>query len=601
MEHNLEIITHNLRKKYISDDIELTNLIKETSRQHQVILLVAPQGTGKSYYFQNMEEERIIIAPTRALTNQYHQMSIKNRYGDTSYVSDTYIRSHMAIADNIDSVEYLIIDEIHKAVQYSDFAYQQTDTIMKSFDEFYKSGKPIILTTATPELLYCLKGYPIFDQIKAEIKIETNKEFVEQVRIMDDYTEQKMKDLVCESYDNDHDSMQIVLVNNKKSVAKLDDYFNDLGIKAIGITSETRKSEVEAQRVFKELTDNRAIDYSVLIATAWVDVGINFNNENITDLYCMFDNEYSRGDFTLLWQFMARARNCKPRFYITKPVLSDREKHLIEYGASLLKIDSKEYELTLKGEFDTDYPTKEYSVLFNSLCDSAKDAIEEFENGLIGKDVIDHIPGIYFGSGDDFAKFSEIPIKYFLHGMIEKLNFNNDMITDHTNCDVIKNCTNASDDFVQCTNAEIGNVKHYLFNLIFKQVEFTQDEVKENLNRITNNKLGISQLKSFIKDSGFNMKLINHRRTRKDRLNRLFFDFNFSEVRRYCDGYDLSFSQIGYAKYSKDEMETIKELKPDIEIFKDLNNSNEEYFVNISCIDVGCEDKMLVEALYLIE
>lgn len=226
-------ISYHLKKDYISEDKELLQLINETTKEHQVILLVAPQGTGKSYYFQNLKEPGIVFSPTRALTNQYYSMSIRDRYGRLICEPNTYIQAIDQIKEKIDDVNILIIDEIHKAVQYSSFAYQQTDTILKAFDEFYKSGKPIILTTATPELLTCLKDYPIFEKIGATIKIENDKDFIKEVRLMSNYTEQKIKDLVIRSYNNDNKSMQIVLINNTKSVTKFSNFLVESGIEAI--------------------------------------------------------------------------------------------------------------------------------------------------------------------------------------------------------------------------------------------------------------------------------------------------------------------------------------------------------------------------------
>lgn len=89
------------------------------------------------------------------------------------------------------------------------------------------------------------------------------------------------------------------------------------------------KEHSATKRVFKDLTDNKRINYSVLIATSWADVGINFKNRNITDIYCMFDDKYSRGDFTLIWQFMARAKDCRPaRYHKSKQYISHVDQYL---------------------------------------------------------------------------------------------------------------------------------------------------------------------------------------------------------------------------------------------------------------------------------
>ncbi|WKY47304.1 AAA family ATPase [Eubacteriaceae bacterium ES3] len=418
----MEAIKYKLKSDYIMEDTELMELIKDTAEKHQVILLVAPQGTGKSYYFQNIETPSIIISPTRALTNQYFSASIKDKYGDTKALPNTFFQSVEHIQENANDVDFLVIDEIHKAVQYSSFAYQQTDNIIKAFDEFKKSGKPIILTTATPDILKCLEGFPIYDDICARIEIITDKEYVKEVRVMEGYAESKVEDLIKERYNSDNDSMQVVLINNTKRVEKLAEKLNNTGIKSIGISSQNRDPCSDEERIFKELTKNNQIDYNVLIATSWVDVGINFVNENITDIYCMFDDEYRRGDFTLLWQFMARARNVKPVFYITRPVLTEYEEGLINNAASHFSLTNEDVKEEFMRMYNDGIESKVYSYLYKHFCDMAQYLIEQYYDRFIIKETLESVTGIYFGQYQpDIAKFSPIPVRYLLYKILEKV------------------------------------------------------------------------------------------------------------------------------------------------------------------------------------
>lgn len=48
----METIDYNLTERYISDDSELCEKINKLIQENQVILLVAPQGTGKSEYLK---------------------------------------------------------------------------------------------------------------------------------------------------------------------------------------------------------------------------------------------------------------------------------------------------------------------------------------------------------------------------------------------------------------------------------------------------------------------------------------------------------------------------------------------------------------------
>jgi hypothetical protein len=402
---------------------------------------------------------------------------------------------------------------------------------------------------------------------------------------MGNYSESALKALVCNQYNNDNNSMQILLINDKEAVKRLTDYFNGLPtpINAIGITSQNRDSGSEEERVFKELTKNNPIDYNVLIATSWIDVGINFVNENVTDIYCLLDNEYVLGDCTLIWQIMARARNCNPVLYITKPQLSFRQKSLISFAGQALNADTDDIKSQLIKNMHTDQENEAYKCIFDICCQSAKSGIEGYEKGAVEKDVIDYINGIYFEAENKrIALFSEIPIRYFLHRTIEKLDFNFENISRQTNCKTIKNCILAEGDFVLCTNDEIENVEKYLISLVYSKAVFTQDELKDELTRITDDKLKIGQLKTFIKNSRINLILVNHKRSRDVRYYRLFFDMNIEEVREYASIFNISLEEIGYAKCSTEELCAIRKFKPDVEVIKDLVSQNDEYFVDIS-------------------
>lgn len=575
-------IRYHLKTDYISQDKELLQLINETVAEYKVTLLVAPQGTGKSYFFQKTtsKEPNIIISPTRALADQYYANS-RGRFDELLYYSNTFVGSKKFTEINTDEIKYLIIDEIHKAVQYSSFAYSQTLSIMRSFEHFYRQGTPIILVTATPELLSCLEGYPIYDNIGAKIEITTDKKYIQELRIMDNYSDEKIKGLVEQNYRMDPESMQIVLINSTKSVEKVSKDLNDKGIKSIGITSKNRRDEEEIQNAFNQLTNNELLDYSVVLATSWLDVGINFLNENITDIYCIFDDIYSKGDFTLLWQFMARARKSKPKFYITEPRLSEREDRLIDLVADNLSMTKRDYLEALKeSQLNT-----EYLAMYDILEQTALDAIELEKKGLYVKETTETITGVYYEHEyGKFPKVSSISIKYFMSKMIEKLNFSRELLVRYTNCTNIKSCVLATGDYNNCTDVQIKNLGYYFEKLIYDRIEFSQDEIKGEIDRITDGNLEVNQLKTFIKNN-FEMKLVNHKRSKEQRLYRLFFDYNYDEVCGYCDSWDISFTQIGYARYTKESMEVIKVIEPTIEIISDKSKNVDEYFIDISCID----------------
>lgn len=581
----LEQINYRLKAKYISDDIELTELIKDTAQKNKVILLVAPQGTGKSYLFQNTKIPHLIIAPTRALTNQYFATILRDRYGRTKSIPNTFHQSEQEVKQCIDDVDLLVIDEIHKAVQYSSFAYQQTETLLKAFDAFNHSGKPIILTTATPDILTCLEGFSLYDEIGATIVVKNNREYIKEVRIMEKYSNNKVEDFIRERYRQNNNSMQVVLINDTAKVESLAKILSDEGIKSIGITSQNREQDSEQLNVFRQLTQNKEIDYNVLLATSWVDVGINFVNENITDIYCMYDNEYSRGDLTLIWQLMARARKCKPILYITKPVLTVREKWLIESAVLNLGLTNEEVIDELKNKFDNGSNSKVYSYLYDLFCNTANEAIENYYKGIILEASVKPMIGIYSDQSYPYnPKFSPIPVKYFLYRMIEKIAFSNDQIKDKTNCCKIRQCKSDNPYYELCSIEEVGRIKDYLTKLAFKKEEFTTSEQIEQLNNISNGKLRLTtQLKPYIKKCELDLRLVKTKTVRGTRRFNLFFDYTINEVCLCCDNYGVGFSHYGYAKYSKESMLKIKELAPEIEIL--ASGNGDEYFINISCLD----------------
>ena len=60
----------SLETKYITEQSGLKEQLNEIIRSHRFILLVSPQGTGKTYYIQQLRGKKALMSPTRALSDQ---------------------------------------------------------------------------------------------------------------------------------------------------------------------------------------------------------------------------------------------------------------------------------------------------------------------------------------------------------------------------------------------------------------------------------------------------------------------------------------------------------------------------------------------------
>ncbi|WKY47302.1 hypothetical protein Q5O24_13200 [Eubacteriaceae bacterium ES3] len=100
---------------------------------------------------------------------------------------------------------------------------------------------------------------------------------------------------------------------------------------------------------------------------------------------------------------------------------------------------------------------------------------------------------------------------------------------------------------------------------------------------LSDNKLGITtQLKPFIKQCELDLVMIETERTSSKRSYSLFHDYDIYQVCECCDNYGVNFAKYGYAKYPIESAKKILKLKPDIEV---IPINEDEYFINISCLD----------------
>lgn len=106
----MEEIKLKLTKKYISDDFNVCQKVIHILKEKEKILLVAPQGTGKTTFFEKYATDSyFVVSPTRALANQIVNKHMDDVYNYYQAISSTYISSYKYIENNIDTIEYVDI------------------------------------------------------------------------------------------------------------------------------------------------------------------------------------------------------------------------------------------------------------------------------------------------------------------------------------------------------------------------------------------------------------------------------------------------------------------------------------------------------------
>jgi len=343
---------------------------------------------------------------------------------------------------------------------------------MKVIDCFLKYGKKVILTTATPELLSCL-GDGFNNKIDCEILINSEKKYISGINIIQNHS---LKNLIIRNHKEG--KLQIVLNNNKNENEKI---IGELpqNIKGIHIKSENLKDNIEVLQEIQEGT-NKGID--VLVVTSWADCGLNFISDNILNIYCIFDTEYKRGDFTIIRQFMARARNSKPMLYIREPVLTDREFMLTE--------------LYIKNGTVTDRE-KQSEKLFNLLEPVAIEGLIDYKKGLISKECVIVMDGIYKTKESDYGEryeYSPVTLNYQIDKIIDKFYYQQNGFTylqSIFNCnDIDIQYLNICHELRECNIIEQKVIVKYIKELYDNKTELLQDDFRDKIRELSNNKIG---------------------------------------------------------------------------------------------------------------
>ncbi|SDX99296.1 AAA family ATPase [Eubacterium barkeri] len=500
---NIKKTTHPLTTKYLSEDTSLTRMIEEHLSKHETVLLIAPQGTGKTTYIQSLQNKDFIntvvgLFPTRMLSKQQRKNGQEAGFThSTTYFSSEDYLKWMDFEGLSDHDTLIFIDEIHKIIQYSAFAYEeQTVPALSIIEKATKN--PCILATATPDYLYhCCTDEPFYQSIDIIIEVQTQKEYIKHLTLLDGYSkrEDALKALVRKNHKAD--TKQIILLNNTKKCDAWAEEFQQSGIHALSIHSKTDREHPTIQPIYESITNNGTLNCEILIATSWIDIGISFKDENITNLYCILTDNWTDGDFTMIKQFMARARKSTPHLYMTRPKLTYDEQEYLKYMRSHTETNG----LLSPG---TDF----YKELEQDIIHTARNQAE-----LINQHKIKDQSSFYAMGcqkiGDRYTANS-MHCKYYLDTLYEKKqieSFKDDDITKeilskHFNIEVEQiDIHTYTPEATGLTPEEEQAVILYLEELYTTQKKFAQKELCTKIRTITNDKKNYEKAGQFLKNT----------------------------------------------------------------------------------------------------
>ncbi|MEG1433732.1 AAA family ATPase [Eubacterium sp.] len=500
---NIKKTTHPLTTKYLSEDTSLTRMIEEHLSKHETVLLIAPQGTGKTTYIQSLQNKDFIntvvgLFPTRMLSKQQKKNGQEAGFThSTTYFSSEDYLKWMDFEGLSDHDTLIFIDEIHKIIQYSAFAYEeQTVPALSIIEKATKN--PCILATATPDYLYhCCTDEPFYQSIDIIIEVQTQKDYIKHLTLLDGYSkrEDALKALVRKNHKAD--TKQIILLNNTKKCDAWAEEFQQSGIHALSIHSKTDREHPTIQPIYESITNNGTLNCEILIATSWIDIGISFKDENITNLYCILNDNWTDGDFTMIKQFMARARKSQPHLYITSPTPTSREKDYLSH-----MVDTH-------GLTDSFYPgTEFYTALEEEIIQTAQIQAELINTFKVEPQAAKYTPGCIKVDGHYIA--NAMLCRYYLYTLYEKKQieaFKDDdstkeILSQHFNIEANQiDILTYTEEPTGLTPEEEQTVIDYLEELYNSKTKFIQDELCTKIRTITNNKKNYKKAGQFLKNT----------------------------------------------------------------------------------------------------
>lgn len=371
-----------LNADYIVEDEELCKKLNKVfeDKQNRVIILEAPQGTGKSKLINELEH--VYLSPTKLLVEQqYNEFggvlskgiikqyaefigASEDDYGDV-LLDDKNQKTTFASSNTaeLNAKKWFIIDEAHKLCDFSSFAYESVmNTVIQSI-RHYKGGGNLLFISATPENFIedIVKYYEKQGvQFNSYVKIvpHYSRKYVNTLYIFDCRTTNDFfKTIKQKERLNYSSGKQVGLLSNKEMIKGITSELLGEGLSAIGIDSKNRQKSINeggTKEYFSELVETKKMTHQIMNFTSFVDTGVSFEDTDIKNLYCMMPAE--KTNITIAKQFICRARNSKPNAYM-------KLEHIDETDKKKLCIDK----LKLQSLFET----------------RAKQQIEAYQSGLI--------------------------------------------------------------------------------------------------------------------------------------------------------------------------------------------------------------------------
>ena len=155
-------INLTLREKHLLEDDEIRRIFVEEMNKNDSILLISPQGTGKTTLFDKvLGKNYYLVSPTRGLATQvnYNSDNSIDEFGDYRIVANTIISTLDSLKERVGETKYVVVDEVHKLVEYCGFAYEQIKAFEKLYDYCFEQRIKLIYTTGTDDALYCLQDF----------------------------------------------------------------------------------------------------------------------------------------------------------------------------------------------------------------------------------------------------------------------------------------------------------------------------------------------------------------------------------------------------------------------------------------------------------
>ena len=277
-------------------------------------LIVAPVGSGKTYYILNdlctKDKNSLYLCDTTNLKNSILKEGGTREYLslDKGYITvmtySKFGREIKLTGDSfISNFDYIICDEVHNLVDYSNkFGDENLERAMEYLIKQYADTK-IVFFTATPQYLnYMANKYRAFGD-NFEVKDYTDKKYN---GIINRYSEgmiaylQHFTDVrtYLIRYLRGFNTMNykcLIFSPYIKTMKSLEKICDELGLKPISIWSDNSKQIMtyEQEKVRNHLIETGELlePYNVLIINRATETGVNIYDKDMKIMICNCENE----------------------------------------------------------------------------------------------------------------------------------------------------------------------------------------------------------------------------------------------------------------------------------------------------------------------